>query len=230
MAHFQTYDLEYADGYYSTSDFEENFFSDDTSPKSSSKDSFDSDFEDDFDTQVKSKTDTTAMDVRNGKDIQGIPWERMNFTRSKYRETRLLQYKNYESLSSSREDLEKDCKQVEKNSTFYNFQFNTRLVKSTIVHFQVETCHLPVTLKIFQSLHECCIRSQVLKKIHLCCLLFFFFFFLSNHHSFIQLHHSSMHFGFSIALPFPLRKCISMDVFQILHTELYQSSNFKCSG
>lgn len=27
---------------------------------------------------------------------------------------------------------------MEKGKTFYDFQFNTRLVKSTIVHFQVE--------------------------------------------------------------------------------------------
>lgn len=57
--------------------------------------------------QRKSKLDTSAIEARNGKDIQGIPWERLNFTRDKYRETRLKQYKNYESLSRSREDLEK---------------------------------------------------------------------------------------------------------------------------
>lgn len=47
------------------------------------------------------------METRNGKDIQGIPWERLNFTREKYRESRLKQYKNYENLSLFREDLEK---------------------------------------------------------------------------------------------------------------------------
>lgn len=57
--------------------------------------------------QSKVKTDTSAMEARNGKDIQGIPWERLNFTRDKYRETRLKQYKNYESLSRPRQDLEK---------------------------------------------------------------------------------------------------------------------------
>lgn len=53
------------------------------------------------------KTDTSALEARNGKDIQGIPWERLNFTRDKYREARLKQYKNYESLAHSRQDLEK---------------------------------------------------------------------------------------------------------------------------
>lgn len=57
--------------------------------------------------QSKSKLDTSAVEARNGKDIQGIPWERLNFTRDKYRETRLKQYKNYENLSISRDNLEK---------------------------------------------------------------------------------------------------------------------------
>ncbi|GFY96428.1 transducin/WD40 repeat-like superfamily protein [Actinidia rufa] len=81
--------------------------------------------------------DTSALEARNGKDIQGIPWERLNFTRDKYRETRLKQYKNYENLSCPREELGKKCKEVEKGHNFYDFQFNTRLVKSTIVHFQL---------------------------------------------------------------------------------------------
>lgn len=46
------------------------------------------------------------MEARNGKDIQGIPWERLNFTRDQYRETRLKQYKNYESLTRSGQELE----------------------------------------------------------------------------------------------------------------------------
>ncbi|CAN1791937.1 Uncharacterized WD repeat-containing protein C2A9.03, partial [Linum perenne] len=87
--------------------------------------------------QSKSKTDTTASEFRSGKDIQGIPWERLNYTRDKYRETRLKQYKNYENLSPSHEEINKECLQVEKEKTFYDFQLNTRIVKSTIVHFQL---------------------------------------------------------------------------------------------
>jgi hypothetical protein len=82
------------------------------------------------------KTDTSALEARNGKDIQGIPWERLNYSRDEYRETRLKQYKNYESLTRSREELDKECLEVQKGKSFYDFQFNTRLVKSTIVHFQ----------------------------------------------------------------------------------------------
>ncbi|GMN45299.1 hypothetical protein TIFTF001_014485 [Ficus carica] len=137
MAHFLNDDLEYVvDDYYDVDDFEEDPFSENQPHKNGDADHFDSDFEDDFDLS-KPKTDTSAMEARNGKDIQGIPWERLNFTRDKYRETRLKQYKNYESLTRSREQLEKDCLEVEKGKAFYDFHFNTRLVKSTIVHFQL---------------------------------------------------------------------------------------------
>lgn len=144
MAEFQNPDLEYVvDDYYDMTDFEEDSFSETDPLRNSPVESFDSDVEDNFEMN-KPKTDTSALEARNGKDIQGIPWERLNFTRDKYRETRLEQYKNYENLSRPREELEKECKKIEKGSTFYDFQFNTRLVKSTIVHFQVET--LPFAL------------------------------------------------------------------------------------
>lgn len=134
MTHFLNDDLAYVvDDYYDVDDFEQDHFSDDQTLKN---DDTDSDFEEDFDLS-KAKTDTSALEARNGKDIQGIPWERLNFTRDKYRETRLKQYKNYESLSRSYEELEKDGLDVEKGKTFYDFQFNTRLVRSTIVHFQL---------------------------------------------------------------------------------------------
>ncbi|GLU16207.1 hypothetical protein SLE2022_326520 [Rubroshorea leprosula] len=137
MDHFQHDALEYVvDDYYNDSDFEDSLGEPEPQRNNGDFESLDSDFEDDFETS-KSKTDTSALEARNGKDIQGIPWERLNFTRDKYREMRLRQYKNYENLSLSREEIEKDCLQVEKGKTFYDFQFNTRLVKSTIVHFQL---------------------------------------------------------------------------------------------
>lgn len=52
-------------------------------------------------------TDTTAAEARRGKDIQGIPWDRLSITREKYRETRLEQYKNYENIQRSGELSEK---------------------------------------------------------------------------------------------------------------------------
>ncbi|XP_061345908.1 uncharacterized WD repeat-containing protein C2A9.03-like isoform X2 [Gastrolobium bilobum] len=118
-------------------DFEdEDIFSDNVSQPNSGSDSQDSDFEDDFETR-NAKTDTTASEARNGKDIQGIRWERLGHSREQYRENRLKQYKNYESLSHSRENLDKEFLEVQKGNTFYDFQFNTRLVKPTILHFQL---------------------------------------------------------------------------------------------
>lgn len=57
--------------------------------------------------QMIKVSDTTAVQARQGKDIQGIPWDRLQFTREKYRETRLQQYKNYENLLQPHDDLEK---------------------------------------------------------------------------------------------------------------------------
>ncbi|KAB1200135.1 putative WD repeat-containing protein C2A9.03 [Morella rubra] len=47
--------------------------------------------------------DTTAAQARSGKDIQGIPWDRLSITREEYRQTRLEQYKNYENIPHSGE-------------------------------------------------------------------------------------------------------------------------------
>ncbi|VVB11615.1 unnamed protein product [Arabis nemorensis] len=98
----------------------------------------DSDFEDDYETR-KSETDTSAQEARNGKDIQGIPWEGFKYTREEFRETRLKEYDNFVNILTpqSREKLDKEYLQVEKGKSFYDFQFNTRLVTSTIVHFQL---------------------------------------------------------------------------------------------
>uniref|UniRef100_A0ACD5WYY4 Uncharacterized protein n=1 Tax=Avena sativa TaxID=4498 RepID=A0ACD5WYY4_AVESA len=81
--------------------------------------------------------DTSALEFRQGKDMQGIPWERLNYTRDQYRQMRLKQYKNYESLARPRDGLEKVCQPVERGHSFYDFQSNTRHVKPTIVHFQL---------------------------------------------------------------------------------------------
>uniref|UniRef100_A0A6V7QVH8 Uncharacterized protein n=1 Tax=Ananas comosus var. bracteatus TaxID=296719 RepID=A0A6V7QVH8_ANACO len=93
--------------------------------------------QDDVEDASKQKSDTSALEYRKGKDMQGIPWERLNYTRDKYREMRLKQYKNFQNLSRPHHGLEKECKQVKSGSRFYDFQSNTRLVKSTIVHFQL---------------------------------------------------------------------------------------------
>eukprot|EP00850_Spirogloea_muscicola_P002935 SM000011S19113 [mRNA] locus=s11:965777:969204:- [translate_table: standard] len=97
---------------------------------------YDFEADEDRDSAV-SEHDTSAAQARQGKDIQGIPWESLHFTRDKYRENRLQQYKNYENLDHSHDQLERECKQVQIGGKFYDFRYNTRSVKSTIVHFQL---------------------------------------------------------------------------------------------
>lgn len=82
-------------------------------------------------------TDTSAAQARKGKDIQGIPWERLNVTRQSYRLTRLEQYRNYENIPLSGEAVDKECEQVEKGANYYEFFYNARSVKPTILHFQL---------------------------------------------------------------------------------------------
>lgn len=92
--------------------------------------------DDEFDMLTKS-IDTSSALARKGLDIQGIPWDRLNITREKYRLTRLEQYKNYENIPSSGAAVDKECKAVEKGGNYYEFFHNTRLVKPTILHFQL---------------------------------------------------------------------------------------------
>ncbi|KAL6203619.1 hypothetical protein ACLB2K_027319 [Fragaria x ananassa] len=92
---------------------------------------------DEFDYANSKVADTTAAQARRGKDIQGIPWDRLSITREKYRQTRLEQYKNYENIPNSGEGSGKDCNITKKGSTYYEFRRNARSVKSTILHFQL---------------------------------------------------------------------------------------------
>jgi hypothetical protein len=57
--------------------------------------------------QLTRITDTSAAEARAGKDIQGIPWERLQITRQDYRKARLEQYKNYENFPQSGELMDK---------------------------------------------------------------------------------------------------------------------------
>ncbi|CAL0320694.1 unnamed protein product [Lupinus luteus] len=93
---------------------------------------------DDYEYQVLNKlTDTSAAQARMGKDIQGIQWDRLNVTRQNYRLTRLQQYRNYENIPQSGDAVDKECKQMDKGGKYYEFFHNTRLVKPTILHFQL---------------------------------------------------------------------------------------------
>ncbi|XP_010544221.1 PREDICTED: uncharacterized WD repeat-containing protein C2A9.03 [Tarenaya hassleriana] len=137
MAEFNSDNHDYvADECSDITDFDHNSFRITKPQRDHDSEVSDSDFEDDSETS-KPKTDTSAYEARNGKDIQGVPWERFKYTRGEFRETRLKQYENFENLLISREKVDKESLQTEKGKNFYDFQFNTRLVKSTIVHFQL---------------------------------------------------------------------------------------------
>ncbi|XP_059444413.1 uncharacterized WD repeat-containing protein C2A9.03-like [Corylus avellana] len=92
---------------------------------------------DEYDHSNIKVADTTAAQARKGKDIQGIPWNRLSITREKYRQTRLEQYKNHENIAHSGEGSGKDCKVTKKGGTYYEFRRNSRSVKSTILHLQL---------------------------------------------------------------------------------------------
>ncbi|KAL5182292.1 putative WD repeat-containing protein [Glycine soja] len=96
-----------------------------------------SDDDDEYDSMENRMTDTSAAEARKGKDIQGIPWDRLSISREKYRQTRLEQYKNYENIPQSGEQSEKECTPTHRGGKYYDFWQNTRSVKSTILHFQL---------------------------------------------------------------------------------------------
>ncbi|KAK4387748.1 putative WD repeat-containing protein C2A9.03 [Sesamum angolense] len=137
MEQFQNQELEYVvDDYYDVTDFED----DDVTPRSGSSsfdddDSMDSDFEDDFELS-KSKTDTSALEVRNGKDIQVCYVRSLIVMCLISLGSKIFVCSLYPKLSMLEKSLEHfsglECKEVEKGQSF-----NTRLVKSTIVHFQL---------------------------------------------------------------------------------------------
>mmetsp|Transcript_11441 Transcript_11441/g.34382 ORF Transcript_11441/g.34382 Transcript_11441/m.34382 type:complete len:443 (+) Transcript_11441:236-1564(+) len=88
--------------------------------------------------------DTTAEQHAEGKDLQGIPWERLHFTRDQYRETRLGSYNNYTNLeqqtAEGQRQLDKlfaECGEPTRTGLWYHFHRNSRAVHATVVHFQL---------------------------------------------------------------------------------------------
>ena len=84
--------------------------------------------------------DTTAAAATAGRDIQGIPWDRLQFTREQYREKRVQEYKNYANLEFSPSELDAVCQPLTpcpSHSPYFEFAHNTRAVRSNFVHFQL---------------------------------------------------------------------------------------------
>ncbi|XLR68701.1 hypothetical protein HN51_015755 [Arachis hypogaea] len=108
-------------------------------------------------------TDTSAAQARKEKDIQGIQWDRLNISRDSCRVIRLEQYKNYENIHTFGDAVNEDCKRSVKGGKYYDFFYNTRMVKPTILHFQVclifhmcflEESHQLMRLPPWQSIAE----------------------------------------------------------------------------
>ncbi|RWW26587.1 hypothetical protein BHE74_00025063 [Ensete ventricosum] len=105
MAEYFNNDLDdIVEDYYDTGDFD--YFDNEFVLDDQQAHGNDSELEnvDDLGTQ---KNDTSASEYRNGKDMQGIPWERLIFSRDEYRQMRLKMYMNYENTSIPRDGLEK---------------------------------------------------------------------------------------------------------------------------
>ena len=84
--------------------------------------------------------DTSAAQARAGRDVQGIPWDRLQFTREKYRAKRVAEYKNYANLDFDASALDGACARTRacaKRAPFFEFAHNTRAVRSNFVHFQL---------------------------------------------------------------------------------------------
>ena len=88
----------------------------------------------------ESHGDTTAAQAKAGRDIQGIPWDRLQFTREQYRTKRVQEYKNYANLEFSPADLDGFCTPLgtcPAREPYFEFAHNTRAVRSNFVHFQL---------------------------------------------------------------------------------------------
>ncbi|AES68554.2 transducin/WD40 repeat protein [Medicago truncatula] len=113
MSHHQEDDAEYLVDENKMEDVEE----DEMDIQSINKEGNDVDSDDDeYDFSITKALDTTADQARRGKDIQAIPWDKLNVTRESYR------------------DFNKSTK---KGNSFYEFRRNSRSVKPTILHFQL---------------------------------------------------------------------------------------------
>ncbi|CAL8160203.1 unnamed protein product [Prunus armeniaca] len=58
---------------------------------------------DEYDYLNSKAPDTTAAQARKGKDIQGIPWDRLSITREKYRQTSDVEVSD--SVSTTKSNL-----------------------------------------------------------------------------------------------------------------------------
>uniref|UniRef100_A0A803NAS8 Transducin/WD40 repeat-like superfamily protein n=1 Tax=Chenopodium quinoa TaxID=63459 RepID=A0A803NAS8_CHEQI len=103
MSHLHIDDADYMAEEYEIEDFDDDM---DEDFRDREMGGSDSEIEE-YDFMENKFADTSSAQARRGRDIQGIPWERLSITREKYRQTRIEQYKNYENIPNSGEGTEK---------------------------------------------------------------------------------------------------------------------------
>eukprot|EP00884_Botryococcus_braunii_P014371 jgi/Botrbrau1/22935/Bobra.0030s0012.1 len=85
--------------------------------------------------------DITRAHVLDGKDPQGIEWERLQNSREDQRAIRLKEYPNYlnckEEVEAARESIKAEAQFVNKNHEYFAFEANVKRMQFTIVHFQL---------------------------------------------------------------------------------------------
>lgn len=97
--------------------------------------------------------DVDAAMVREGHDVQGIPWESMPFSREDYRASRLRDPSRREGGEVA-EALRDVIKEPKKGASFFRFAKNTRRVKCSIVHFQLRNLVWATTSHDVFLMHE----------------------------------------------------------------------------
>ncbi|XLS97870.1 hypothetical protein HN51_040605 [Arachis hypogaea] len=65
--------------------------------------------------------------------------------------TTAIEYENYENLSRSRKDLDKECLEVQKGKAIYDFQFNTRLLDRFLVRRTDSNFNAMILKHLFMS-------------------------------------------------------------------------------
>jgi len=97
--------------------------------------------------------DSTAEQVKSGKDIQGIPWSTTPWTRDAYRSKRNADYSSYynceDEVKAAATTIKSQClashNRTGQSAARFTFYRNWRRVRSTIVHFQLRNLLWPVT-------------------------------------------------------------------------------------
>ena len=111
---------------------------------------------------------TADMVKTDGKDLQGIPWERLHFSRTHYRTMRLRSYRNYvnvlaEDANDWRDEIKKKAHPKVKSvggrfAGYFSFRRNHRVVNHSIIHFQLRTLVWAPTHNDVYTIYENCLQ------------------------------------------------------------------------